>query len=51
MRRLTKVDNLELCYKNTCVKARDRNAKIITNVLSVALIAIATISLVKVANN
>ena len=51
MSNLRRIDNIDLCYRNTCVKVRGRNAKIITNVLSFALVVVSIASLIKASNN
>lgn len=50
MKKLRTADNLDLCYKNTCIKASGRNAKILTNILSFAMIVVTVSTLVKASN-
>lgn len=50
MNYLNQNNNLDLCYKNTCVKTSGTNAKILTTVVSFALILISISALVKASN-
>lgn len=50
MNYLSKKNDLDICYKNTCLKATGRNAKVLTTVLSVVLVVFSISALLKAAN-